>query len=288
MSGVGTAGHRTGVYYRHAPGRERFFPRISLRISSHVSYCDSSEGSSRCPGMSGHCAVWPGQCALRQLVPPIGGCVPRSTGCVSLSKRLCLDRIDDGSVAADNRAGRQARLLNVRGVEDVHDPFTGCNQIVRDDPSMASPPDSLGAHDRASALPASDQEPREAGGKVCGQGIVGIVVKALHPPAGIKMWLSAFHLSAMAAKFDNMLIADLDRCQCPGKVFTVKLGILTRRRGRSHIDKVLDIRVPQQIDEFRYWPGRMAYCEKGAGHVPPNAITWHKVPHKERPGPARR
>jgi hypothetical protein len=103
--------------------------------------------------------------------------------------------------------------------------------------------------------------------KACGEGlrqrIVRIVPKAAHQPISVRGRFAAARLSAMAAKFHDMLIADLPRGQRFGKTFTVELRIGSRPRHRSHVDDEIDARFLEQTGEFDDRSSGMPYGEEG-------------------------
>ena len=151
----------------------------------------------------------------------------------------------------------------MRRPKDVHHALALAEQVIGDDAPVATPPDGLGAHNRASVLRAQLPQPREAYGEGLGQGIVGVVAKPAHPPIGVGRWLGAARLSAKAAKRGDMFVADLPRGQRFGEAFTVELRISARPRHRPHVNDEIDAGFPKQIDEFGDRPGGMTDGEEG-------------------------
>jgi len=127
---------------------------------------------------------------------------------------------------------------------------------------MTAPPDGLGAHDCTPVLVAQFPQSRKACSKALRQGIVGIVTKAAHPPIGIWGGFAATRLSAKAAKFRDVFIADLPRRQCFREAVAIELRIGARPRHRSHVDHEIDAGFPEEIDEIGDRPGRMADGEE--------------------------
>ena len=103
-------------------------------------------------------------------------------------------------------------------------------QVIGDDPSMASPPDRLGAHDRTAVSGAQRLELGEPGGKGLGQRIIRIVAEAANPPIPVRRRLDAPRLSSEPAKRGNMFVADLPWGQRLGKLSRLNCG-LVRERG---------------------------------------------------------
>jgi hypothetical protein len=186
---------------------------------------------------------------------------------MTLSRRRFLTGIDHGSVAANGGTRRQSCFFDMRCIEDVHNALTGSEEIVRDDPPVAAPPDGFGAHDRASMLATSDSESRETGGEWRRQRVVRIVAKTTHPPIGIERRFRAVCLSTVTTKLGDVLIADLPRRQRFGEALTIELWVGPRPWHRSYVDKKIDGWLPKQIDEFSDRPGRMTYGEKCARDV---------------------
>lgn len=63
-----------------------------------------------------------------------------------------LRRIDDRSIATPHRASRQVGLVDVRSREDVYHALSRRQEIIGDDPPVATPPNGFRAHDRAPVL----------------------------------------------------------------------------------------------------------------------------------------
>src|ERR1700720_3379852 len=102
--------------------------------------------------------------------------------------------------------------------------LAGRQEIVRDDPPVAAPPDRLGAHDRAAPLTAERPQPREAGAERLAQLIVGENVEALHAPERVDLGADVLRL-AQAAERRHVLVADLERRERAGKRVAVILRV---------------------------------------------------------------
>lgn len=120
--------------------------------------------------------------------------------------------------------------------------FACGKKVVGDDPSVAPPPNRFGAHDYTSLLTASFPEPRQADGKGYRQRIVCIVLKAAHSPIGIGRGFRVVRLPPAAAKFGDMLVADLPRLQRFREGLLIELRIGARPRYRPYVDNEADAR----------------------------------------------
>jgi hypothetical protein len=147
--------------------------------------------------------------------------------------------------------------------KNVHHTLALAEQIIGDDAPMTSPPDGLGAHDRAPVLAAQFPQSRKACSEGLRQSIVGIVPEAADSPIGVWGRFAAARLSAKAAKFRDMIVADLPRRQRLREAVAIELRIGARSRHRPHIYDEIDARLPQQIGEFGDRPGGMTYGEEG-------------------------
>ena len=70
-------------------------------------------------------------------------------------------------------------------------------QIIGNDAAVTAPPDGFGTHDRAAAVAGEILQPRKAAGKFVGQGVVGIIVKALIGPESVHVGAIVFDSSAV-------------------------------------------------------------------------------------------
>ena len=69
-------------------------------------------------------------------------------------------------------------------------------------------------------------------------------------------------LSAKAAKFRDMFVADPPRCQRFGETVSIELRIGTGSRHGSYVNDEIDAGFPEEIDEFGDRPGGMADGEE--------------------------
>ena len=141
---------------------------------------------------------------------------------------------------------RHPRRLDVAFAENVKDLFARSDEIVRNNPAMASPPDGLGAHHgrprRMSGLaqdfralsesPRSWRSRRNCESSRCPR----------------RRWSRARRRagSAQAAERSQMPIADLEFRQRGGKNVTIELRVGARARHGPHVDDEPDLRLPQQ------------------------------------------
>lgn len=104
-----------------------------------------------------------------------------------VSRRLRLfGGISDSSVVVYDRAGSQVCLIDVRTPEYVEYALTRRQEIVGDDPAVATPPDGFRAHDGASVLATPLPEPSKTRGEGHRQRIVRVITKAAHPPVCVE------------------------------------------------------------------------------------------------------
>ena len=78
-------------------------------------------------------------------------------------------------------SGGALRRLHMPRAKDVEDGFAGCNEIIRDDAPMASPPHGFGAHD--GAAPGVTEFPQfgQSASEGVAHCVVSVMVKALFP-----------------------------------------------------------------------------------------------------------
>jgi hypothetical protein len=185
----------------------------------------------------------------------------------TLGLRLILRGINDCFVSAHDSAGRQHRLIDMRGSENMHDVFAVGEEIVCDNATMATPPDGFGAHDRAAALVAENAEPLNACGERRRQRIVCIITKTTNPPIRVRRRLCDTLLATETAKLGDVRIVYLTALQFAWKSFEIELRISARPWHRSYIYDKFDVRFPKEINELFEGPGRMTYSEEDARNI---------------------
>jgi len=82
-------------------------------------------------------------------------------------------------------------------------------EMVGDNTAVAPPPDCLRAHQGQATIPAKALQSAECRGEFIAQGIVGIVVKALHPPERVDLLVDAWLPWPPTAQNGPVTIADL-------------------------------------------------------------------------------
>jgi hypothetical protein len=190
----------------------------------------------------------------------------------SLRLRI-LRGIDHLPVAANDGTGCQARHIDMRFTQNVHHPLASSQKVVGDDPAVAPPPDSFGAHDHASLRRAAFSEPCQASREWRRQRIICVIAKAAYPPICVRRRLGGTRLSTQAAEVGDMLIANLPRRQRFGKALLIELRIGARPGHRSDVDNEANAGLSQEIDKFDDRPGRVAYGKKGIRVIAPPATT---------------
>jgi hypothetical protein len=98
-------------------------------------------------------------------------------------------------------------------------------QVVRDDATMALPPNRFGAHYCGGALVPEIAQPSEASTELLSHRIVGVIMKTLVLPKPIHCGRDVALLSAKAAESREVLISDLETRQRCRKYLAIELGI---------------------------------------------------------------
>jgi hypothetical protein len=98
-------------------------------------------------------------------------------------------------------------------------------QIVGNNPSMASPPQRFRAHDGAASFASNLAEAGETSLKALAHRIVGVVVETLVPPEGIDTRRHVAIPAAQSAKRRDVLISDVNSGQRLGQDVLIILWI---------------------------------------------------------------
>jgi hypothetical protein len=107
-------------------------------------------------------------------------------------------------VALHDRERRERRRLGAR--DDVHDVNSACEQVIRDDAAVASPPHRLRAHDR---FHAGDREQLiQARAELRGQRVVGEVPERRHAPRVVRERRRLLRHAAAAAERRDRGVCD--------------------------------------------------------------------------------
>jgi hypothetical protein len=115
--------------------------------------------------------------------------------------------IAKGSIGLGPGCIRHSRGLNATRAKNVKHGLAREDQIISDDPPMASPPYRFRAHDRARGDVTQFAQSGEGAAEVIAHGVIRVIVKALILPECIDV---ARHiiLSAQTAKRRDMFISD--------------------------------------------------------------------------------
>src|SRR4051794_7153431 len=91
---------------------------------------------------------------------------------------MCLWRIENTALHHRTSGRCHYRLRDVVGPKNVEHGLAAGEQVIRDDPPVAAPPDRLGAHDRGWSLTTKLAQASEAGVESVGERVIGIIPKA--------------------------------------------------------------------------------------------------------------
>src|SRR5262245_3878062 len=164
------------------------------------------------------------------------------------------------------RAGEAGRLDAIPP-QDVKHGLACREQIVGNDAAVTSPPHGLGAHDRAAPFMAQNAQPGEPGTEFPGQGVVGVIVKALILPECVHARGNVVLASAQSAQRSETLVADLILRQRLRQNIAIVLRIGARARDGSHIHHEPDLLRLEQVHELAHRTGRMSDGEERERHV---------------------
>jgi hypothetical protein len=103
--------------------------------------------------------------------------------------------------------------------------------------------------------------------KLCGKGIISIVVKALVRPEAVDILRRDSRFSAKAAECSHVFIGNVEERQSVRKRVLVELRIGSRPRNRSDIRDKMSLDFTQQLDELLDASVRMADREEGNLHT---------------------
>jgi hypothetical protein len=111
------------------------------------------------------------------------------------------------------RAGLSCRrdhcFFDMIHLEDVKYGFARGNEIISDNAAMASPPQSLSAHNCASLCMAELPQQRNAMLEWLGHGVIGIIIKALIASEGVHFRRNAATFPSQPAQRGYTLISNL-------------------------------------------------------------------------------
>jgi hypothetical protein len=124
--------------------------------------------------------------------------------------------------------GRQPRALDSTWAKNVKDSFATRDQIIRDNASMAPPPNRLCAHDSANRYLPHRAKFRERSSELLAQRVVSVVVKALVLPESIHMCRYIRAPLAETAEIREVLVL----YACPNKLSAKRSRVELRLRAR--------------------------------------------------------
>ena len=133
--------------------------------------------------------------------------------------------------------------------KDVEHGFASCDEIIRDDAPMASPPHGFGAHD--GAAPGVTEFPQfgESASEGVAHCVVSVMVKALVRPKGVDCRRHPAAAAAQPAECGYVGVADLESGKRFWKDIAIVLRVRARARYRADIRNNPNLRQLQQFDE---------------------------------------
>ena len=137
--------------------------------------------------------------------------------------------IDQRSIRQSHCRGRHARRLDGAFAQNVKHLVARCEQMIRDDAAMASPPHGLGAHDGCPRLRPKLPQPLEAQAEVFAHRVVGVIVEARVVPEGVGLGRDVALESAQAPERSQMLVTDLECASEAGRTSRLNWGLVLDR-----------------------------------------------------------
>jgi hypothetical protein len=156
-----------------------------------------------------------------------------------------------------SRACRDLGQLRCTGPQDVEDKFAVGQQIVGDNPAMATPPHCFCAHDGGRPGMAERPQLRQTVLKRGGGRIIRIVAETLIVPKRVGRRMGAEGGPTQAAELGNVVIGYARLEQRLFDRVQIKLGVGARSRHLTHIGYSCDARRFQQSEKFRHRTVRM-------------------------------
>src|SRR5437870_2915349 len=141
--------------------------------------------------------------------------------------------------------------------------FAFVQQIVRDDTSMAAPPYRFRTHDCA-ALAVSQRAQRvETGPERSGHRVICIIMETVVVPKGVYGRRNAMFPSAQTAERREVIVGDVKLSKRSRQRVAIVLRVGARSRYGSDVGDERDLRLLQQVHEFREGPCRVSDREDG-------------------------
>jgi hypothetical protein len=190
-----------------------------------------------------------------------------NTGATRHINSRSLDRIAQGSVRIRNRRRCDAGWFDRARPEYMPNRLAGCEKVIRYNPAMAAPPDSLGAHYGAALGAAQLKQFGKAGAKAAAHRIVGIIVKTLIFPITVCGGRNVSRVRASTSQFPDIGVADLKLRQRLWKRLAIILRICPRARNTADVNYQADARGVKQFDKLLDLPGGMTDREEWRRHL---------------------
>ena len=211
-----------------------------------------------------------------------GGCANASRGGCCAGGGSC-GRVRDHRVRADDGAAAELRPIDVPRTEDMADDLVAREEVVGDDPSMASPPHALRAHDRDAPRATLGAELIEGASEIRGQGVIGVVVEAavLPPRVGLEGHVPAHRASTRQRLFAT--VGDPRVLQGRSQRVLVELRVPLRAGETPHVDDTLHAALLHEPEELVDRAGGVPDGEERLRH---EATVAHSSPSTDDPCPA--
>ena len=144
--------------------------------------------------------------------------------------RLVRSWIRERSVGLCTRTRRKLRGVDLVAPHDVHYRNALRQQVVGNDTTMAAPPHSFSAHDRAALFTGQRSQLIQSRSECFSCSVIGIVSEGGHPPECIERWRRAFFPVPQTTKSRQMPISYPSTTQRFGESIGVELRIRPRAR----------------------------------------------------------
>ena len=189
-------------------------------------------------------------------------------------------RIGQNAAAVLARRVGHNRWLWPPQPHDVEHTLSRRQQIIRDDPPVAAPPDALCTHDGAGTPACECAQAIEAALERLALGVVCVVVEAFVLPKSI---CSRRHVSlsaTQAAEFGDMLVCDAMSRQCLRQNIEVELRIRARAGNCTNVNEQRRARRAQERHELinrLVGMSNRKECRTASGHVEARCLcAWRR------------
>lgn len=143
-------------------------------------------------------------------------------------------------IAQHARTTCKLRGVNLVAPHDVHDPNVLRQQIVGNDPAVATPPHSFSAHDGAAIITGERYQLVQPRSESVRRRVISIVSEGGDPPECVGRRRRSLFPVPQPAKSRQMSITYSSITERSGESIGVELRIRPRARDRTHIDKQID------------------------------------------------